>query len=54
MIIIAVVSCTENKFLCPIEKKCINREKLCDGIADCTDGADEKEACCMFVCFSKK
>lgn len=45
-----VVSCSENKFLCPLEKKCIGRDKLCDGASDCKDGADEKEACCKF-CF---
>lgn len=43
-----VVQCPATKFLCPVEKKCINRDKLCDGIMDCGDGADEKDACCKF------
>ena len=28
--------------------KCIDRSKLCDGKPDCTDGAEEKEACCEY------
>lgn len=42
----ATVSCPDTKFLCPVEKKCISRDKLCDEVADCSDGADEKDACC--------
>ena len=28
--------------------KCIDKSKLCDGVQDCTDGADEKDACCEY------
>ena len=42
----ALISCPDTKFLCPTEKQCISKDKLCDGHPDCKDGADEKDACC--------
>ncbi|RWS22675.1 low-density lipoprotein receptor-related protein 2-like protein, partial [Leptotrombidium deliense] len=47
-----LISCPETKFLCPLEKQCINKEKLCDGKQDCKDGADEKDACSSKQCSS--
>lgn len=44
----ALISCPDTKFLCPTEKQCISKDKLCDGNPDCKDGADEKDACCEF------
>lgn len=43
---LAIVSCPDTKFLCPMEKKCIDREKLCNGVNDCENGADEMEGHC--------
>ena len=28
--------------------KCIDKSKLCDGVSDCEDGEDEKDACCKY------
>ncbi|XP_068622646.1 LDL receptor repeat-containing protein egg-2-like [Battus philenor] len=32
-----------NKFTCPAEEKIINTERMCDGVKDCLDGADEDQ-----------
>lgn len=36
--------------MCPAEKQCISKDKLCDGVPDCKDGADEKDACSKHLC----
>ncbi|UYV70471.1 hypothetical protein LAZ67_7003153 [Cordylochernes scorpioides] len=48
----ALITCPETKFLCPLEKACIDKVKLCDGTKDCQDGSDEKEACSSMLCES--
>ncbi|GIY65584.1 low-density lipoprotein receptor-related protein 2 [Caerostris extrusa] len=48
-----LISCPDSRFLCPSEKKCIDKKKkLCDGVRDCDDGADEKDACSNHLCMS--
>ena len=39
----AAVSCKDGEFKCGNhENKCIGKEKVCDGIRDCSNGSDEK------------
>ncbi|XP_022692321.1 low-density lipoprotein receptor-related protein 2-like isoform X2 [Varroa jacobsoni] len=45
-------TCPENKWLCPEEKKCIDRSKICDRVKDCQDEADEKQNCTSMLCQS--
>ncbi|CAI5455118.1 unnamed protein product [Caenorhabditis angaria] len=40
---------TCDAFLCPIDLKCISRKSVCDGYADCSDGADERNCSCIDV-----
>ena len=34
--------CRSTEFECRVEKKCINKDWLCDTVSDCTDGSDEE------------
>lgn len=46
------ITCPDNKFNCPKgaegAPKCIEKSRLCDGVKDCEDGADEITACCEY------
>lgn len=35
-------ACSPEEILCPESKRCILRKWICDGLADCSDGSDEK------------
>lgn len=39
-------SCTKYLFRCPNEKKYINMSMVCDGVSDCSSGADEQSSLC--------
>jgi hypothetical protein len=42
-------TCTSTEFACK-SGECINEDKECDGIVDCTDASDETNACHRIKC----
>ena len=48
LLIISIFKCNSsdcNEFNCNIDSKCINLNKICDGIIDCPNGDDEGDFC---------
>jgi hypothetical protein len=37
--------CPERHFHCGVGEDCIPKENICDGVANCRNGADEKGCC---------
>lgn len=35
------IRCTDEEFECHDQSLCINKNTVCDGFVDCTDGSDE-------------
>ena len=38
-----ILDCSVSMYQCG--DSCIDKDKLCDGLEDCTDGRDEQEIC---------
>ena len=37
--------CPEHHFHCGVGQMCVPKDKMCDGVVDCDNGADEKGCC---------
>ena len=40
--------CPEHHFHCGVGQMCVPKDKMCDGVVDCDNAADEK-GCCKFT-----
>eukprot|EP00486_Rosalina_sp_Unknown_P011034 CAMPEP_0201592538 /NCGR_PEP_ID=MMETSP0190_2-20130828/190405_1 /ASSEMBLY_ACC=CAM_ASM_000263 /TAXON_ID=37353 /ORGANISM="Rosalina sp." /LENGTH=616 /DNA_ID=CAMNT_0048051353 /DNA_START=818 /DNA_END=2668 /DNA_ORIENTATION=+ len=46
-----LIECPSSEVLCKIDGQCIDKDKLCDGTKDCSDGADEQ--LCDYSCMDE-